>query len=58
MRRRRRLEVVGEQRPASVLADLEVAQQVVDLGQQRHPDLQALPAVHNRVIVHVGLHLD
>lgn len=31
---------------------------VVGLGQQRHPDLQAPPGVHYRVMADVGLHLD
>jgi len=52
-----RLQVVGEPRPASLLPDLRMLQQVVGLGQQRHPGLQALPGVHDRVMVDVGLHL-
>jgi len=51
-------EVVGEPRLAALLTDIEVAQQVVGLGQQRHPDLHALPGVHHGVVVHVGLDLD
>jgi hypothetical protein len=48
------LQVVGELWPPSLLADLQVQEQVVDLGQQRHPNLQALPGVHDRVMVHRG----
>jgi hypothetical protein len=53
-----RFEVVGEQRPPPLLADLEVAQEAVGLGEQRHPGRQTPPRIHDRVMVRVGLHLD
>jgi hypothetical protein len=53
-----RPKMVGEPWPASLLVDLQGAQQVVGLGQQPHPGLQARPAIHDRVMAHIRLRLN